>query len=228
MRLKRCRNVFMSFLIKKILKGQVTTQNRFPVFAALATIFLSLYFFNNYNQFFPVIDYQGLEWEKKIPFLPWTAWLYASDYVFPLAVGFLISSPFILTTVSWAFFYMSIIVNLLFFFLPIQCPREQYLIPEGEAWLLHWIRNVDSPFNSFPSAHVAIVWLTLLAVKQERPKYFPIFLVWALLICVSTLTTKQHFVIDVAGGILIGQLVYWGAYLQVRRSFSVRTASTSP
>lgn len=31
----------------------------------------------------------------------------------------------------------------------------------------------------------------------------------AVLVCVSTLTTKQHVIVDVAGGVLLAEFCYW-------------------
>ncbi|MCM2322222.1 MAG: phosphatase PAP2 family protein, partial [Oligoflexia bacterium] len=43
----------------------------------------------------------------------------------------------------------------------------------------------------------------------EQRKKFPFFFLWATSIAVTTLTTKQHYIIDVVTGFLMSVIVYW-------------------
>ena len=42
-------------------------------------------------------------------------------------------------------------------------------------------------------------------------------LVWAVLICIATLTTKQHVIVDVFGGIVLAEVCYGLGGIQVFR-----------
>lgn len=95
----------------------------------------------------------------------------------------------------------------LFWLLPESLPRpDPALIGNG---FLHQrlsrLWALDLPVNGFPSLHVAI---TCLACRMLAGHYRGLWIV-ALggLICLSTLTTKQHTLIDVLGGGLLAALI---------------------
>lgn len=87
-------------------------------------------------------------------------------------------------------------------------------LPSG-VWggVLAWLYRADRPTDLFPSLHVAMSFLMAKAVGRERPTWRPAMLAWALLIAVSTLLIRQHYVIDVIGGLVIAYLG-WFAYVR--------------
>lgn len=189
-------------------KFRVNDQNRVFVFIILGLLFIIPYLLNNRISYFPSRAFEFTKLELWIPFWDWTVWIYFSDYIFPFAVGYLLHSSLNLSRVCFGFFLMTIVTNLTFFFYPVHYTREFYPLNESSSFGMHLIRELDSPLNCFPSAHVAIVVVTLLALQKERPQYYLSFLIWAILICISTLTTKQHYLVDVIGGVLVGWICF--------------------
>ncbi|MBP5159414.1 MAG: phosphatase PAP2 family protein, partial [Lachnospiraceae bacterium] len=79
------------------------------------------------------------------------------------------------------------------------------------SWLLNVIYFFDLPNNLFPSIHSLKSWLCFAAVRDERrvPAWFKGFsFVLAVLICVSTLYTKQHVAADALAGVFVAE-VFW-------------------
>ncbi len=86
--------------------------------------------------------------------------------------------------------------------------------PAGIDWSLHpdfaFLKTVDTAGNAFPSLHVATAFFTLFWLdRQLRQMRSPaslllLNLVWCLGIVYSTMATKQHVFLDVAGGIVLG------------------------
>ncbi|MDE7312968.1 MAG: phosphatase PAP2 family protein [Eubacterium sp.] len=75
-----------------------------------------------------------------------------------------------------------------------------------------FVYKMDAPDNLFPSIHCLVSWFCYIGIRGR--KEYPLWYrgascVMAVLVCVSTLTTKQHVVIDVAGGVLLAELCYW-------------------
>lgn len=82
------------------------------------------------------------------------------------------------------------------------------------AWLVNFLRGVDTPTNVCPSIHVSsTVGILLVLFRSEQLKRFRILKAGALclgiLICLSTMILDQHSVIDVICGIALSATLYW-------------------
>ena len=104
-----------------------------------------------------------------------------------------------------------VIAGALHWAFPTRYPRELFPIPEGtdplSAGMLQVVRFFDTPSSCLPSLHVAISFASALLVWRERKRIFWALLAWSLVIAASTLTTKQHYLIDVLSGALLAVLV---------------------
>ena len=86
----------------------------------------------------------------------------------------------------------------------------------GTGWiaLMRILYGIDTPDNLFPSLHCMVAWLCWVGIRENRRVPFPwriAALLMAVAVCLSTLTTRQHVLPDVAGGILLSELCYWVA-----------------
>lgn len=161
-----------------------------------------------------------------IPFLPWTVLIYLGCFLFWAAQYLFIARQS--RSEAYRFFLADFLAKAMclpfFLFLPTTNIRPAV---EGTAlWdsLLRLVYQIDAPTNLFPSIHCLVSWLCWIGVRGRRdiPSWHRQFsLVMALAVCVSTLTTRQHVILDVAGGILLAELGYWAAGL---RPLAVRYA----
>lgn len=74
------------------------------------------------------------------------------------------------------------------------------------------VYRIDAADNLFPSIHCLVSWFCYIGIRgrKEIPMWYRgASCVMAVLVCVSTLTTKQHVLIDVAGGVLLAEACYW-------------------
>ncbi|WP_185929310.1 phosphatase PAP2 family protein [Paenibacillus popilliae] len=76
--------------------------------------------------------------------------------------------------------------------------------------MVQFIYATDQPYNCFPSIHVLSSYIIIKAVMQCRHiskhiKSFIVIFCW--FIIASTLFVKQHVLLDVAGGILLAELL---------------------
>ena len=67
----------------------------------------------------------------------------------------------------------------------------------------------DYPHNAAPSGHTFYTVISFLYLRLWKPKVRGIALTLALLIIASTLLTKQHYVLDVVSGLILGITAYW-------------------
>ncbi|MDD7511187.1 MAG: phosphatase PAP2 family protein [Peptostreptococcaceae bacterium] len=75
--------------------------------------------------------------------------------------------------------------------------------------ILGTIYAMDAPTNLFPSIHCLVSWLCFAAMrdKQGIPKWMKLCtLIFALAVCASTQFTKQHYIVDVVGGIILAEI----------------------
>lgn len=143
--------------------------------------------------------------DRLVPFVP---------ELLPLYVAYL---PFYWWTVARArtdrevneLFYATHALLLLslpwFVFCPVRMPLEQFYAPTPHNWADALWRWFDAPQNCFPSLHVSSC-LLFLEVNWRRPGRVPASLV-ALAIAASTVLVKQHYVLDVLGGMVAYGLV---------------------
>ena len=103
---------------------------------------------------------------------------------------------------------MSAIALAVFWFMPTAVPV--FPIDDAMHPALHFLKTTDAAGNAFPSLHVSFsVFACAFLARQLRdvgaPRWVHAFNVaWAVGIVYSTLAVRQHVVIDVAGGLLLG------------------------
>ena len=144
--------------------------------------------------------------DRALPLVPFWAIVYGALYLFLilLPVVVLREDELIRRTVH-AYLLIWITAYLFFFVVyPTAAPRPDKVIGEGFAvWGLRALYSSDPPYNCFPSLHVAHSFVSALACSRVHGRVGIIATMFAALVAVSTLLTKQHYVLDVvAGGFL--------------------------
>jgi membrane-associated phospholipid phosphatase len=150
--------------------------------------------------------------DRMIPFVPLSVWIYLSG-VFFLPVAYCLNRCVVgLNKHLFSFTALIIGGGVIFEFCPTEYPRELFPLPAGTDWLtsLAWrtLRGLDTSANCAPSLHVAISFLVAFGFLDDRQKWFPAMFAWALLLAASTLTTKQHYFLDVMMGVSYAMVVF--------------------
>lgn len=150
--------------------------------------------------------------DKIVPFFPQTIWLYLSEIILCVAVYFVAKERVNLVRYLVGVLAVTISAVVIFSIFPTIFPRTYYPIPANiDHWtlsLFNWLRIIDLPTNCLPSLHVCYSCMACFVFLQEQKKKFPFFFIWAMLICLSTLTTKQHYFLDVILGFMIATFYY--------------------
>jgi membrane-associated phospholipid phosphatase len=68
--------------------------------------------------------------------------------------------------------------------------------------------HLDLPLNSFPSLHMAVATYAACVARRFFPSLAIALTLWVLLIGYSTLALKQHYLVDLPPGIVLGWLAY--------------------
>lgn len=77
--------------------------------------------------------------------------------------------------------------------------------------LLKFLYTIDSADNLFPSIHCLVSWYCYAGMRgraEISKGYRASSLIFALLVCVSTLVTKQHVIVDVIAGVGFAELTW--------------------
>jgi membrane-associated phospholipid phosphatase len=151
--------------------------------------------------------------DQVVPFLPHTVWIYLSEYIFFGAVYYTCKDILNLNKYIYSIMSLQVFSVLIFWIWPTTYPRELFPLPLDLDPITYFafdtLRQADTSANCCPSLHVSSVYLSAFIFLDDQRKKFPFFFIWGTLIALSTLTTKQHYWIDVLTGFLMAGVFYW-------------------
>jgi membrane-associated phospholipid phosphatase len=163
--------------------------------------------------------YFPTRFDALIQFDPRWVWIYSGLY-YPMIVLAALSTP------DWAAychmigcFLLLLAVQITFFLLwPVAIPawwRMNTGISAARALhprsmrMLDMVWSYDKLRNSLPSMHVSVATMVDLTIWQNWPVAGYIGGLFPVLIAISALKTKQHYVVDVVPGAVLGALVFF-------------------
>lgn len=147
--------------------------------------------------------------DERIPYMPGWSWVYSFLY-YPaiLYLNLIAGSPVHFLRMAFSFIVLLAMQLACFTLYPVATPAHWRREPDSGARserFLKFVRNFDAESNCFPSMHVSVATLTALHAQATLG---PVAFAFPLLIAVSCALTKQHYLIDLPFGALLG----WGAY----------------
>jgi membrane-associated phospholipid phosphatase len=191
----------------------LTKQNKYFYSALWVLIGGTLYLTSNHNPIFPPQLLPMSAFEKSIPFIPWTYWIYSSEMFLFFSVYIVCKDLVNANKYLYSFLAVQITSVCIFMLWPTTYPRDLFPMPTDidhlTAICFGNLRSVDNPNNCFPSLHVSSVFLSSFVYLDEQREKFPFFFGWAVLIAISTLTTKQHYIADVVSGLGLAIVMYY-------------------
>ena len=152
--------------------------------------------------------------DLRLPFVPQFLIVYFGCYIF-WAVNYILAARQEKEQV-YRFFTADLISRCvcLIIFLAYPTTNTRPVIEGSGFWdlLAGWLYSIDAADNLFPSIHCLVSWFCFLAVKGQKKIpiwYKAVSFILAVLVFLSTLFTKQHVIVDVAGGIFLAQGCFW-------------------
>lgn len=107
---------------------------------------------------------------------------------------------------------VNLIAFIIYLFFQTYVPRESIINSDFLSGVLQFIYSHDRPYNAFPSLHVALSSVVATYFVNIKSKWSWAFVATALLISISTLFVKQHFIVDVLSGATLGVAVTWSVF----------------
>ncbi len=140
--------------------------------------------------------------DRAIPFLPLTAVVYLSQFPLLFLALWRARDAEAMTRTFVAIGIATLVSVAIFMVFPTTIPR-----PGGAGTLLEALYLFDVPTNCFPSLHVSLALIAAAGFARGRGGA----IAWAVLISLSTLTTKQHVAVDVLGGAVVATVALFFA-----------------
>jgi membrane-associated phospholipid phosphatase len=135
------------------------------------------------------------------------AWslVYGALYLFLILLPvIIIQEERLLRATFRAYLVLWLLSYAVFWTYPTVAPRPPSVEGDGfAAWGLRFLYSADPPHNCFPSLHVAHTFVSALATGRVHRRLGWVALACAALVGLSTLFTKQHYVLDVVAGVAL-------------------------
>jgi membrane-associated phospholipid phosphatase len=169
------------------------------------------YLFLERHHFFSATTMPLSVMDRRIPFWAETVWIYLSIHCLMPIGPFLINQRQQLIRYAAGIVLIGLVADVVFIFWPTTCPRPD---ATGTNAIYRHLVSIDNSFHAFPSLHAAFaIYSARVAVMVVReingsPFLKVILWLWAFLILLATLTTKQHVIVDIIAGSTIGAAIY--------------------
>jgi membrane-associated phospholipid phosphatase len=147
--------------------------------------------------------------DDRIPFVPGFAPLYFSAFILGTTGYLILFTHENLPQVVLGYLILFTIGSLSYMFIPCRAERQEDLIVTNiSTYLISTFQRRSEPFNSFPSMHVGYcLFSALVVLRFSSLELGGILLIWAGLVAISTLFTKQHHLVDVMVGAVLAVIV---------------------
>jgi membrane-associated phospholipid phosphatase len=200
------------------------------IFDRLLEIFITIvlivggyqFYFFAQRQTFRDARYLETRFDDQITFDPRWVWIYSGLYYPMILLAALVVPSWRAYAYSVGCFLALLAIQVTFFILwPVAIPsywRNNIEVDDARTAyprsmrMLDMVWSYDKLRNSLPSMHVSVAMMVDLTIWQNWPAAGYVAGLFPLLIAASALKTKQHYVVDVVPGAMLGGLVFfaWG------------------
>ena len=147
--------------------------------------------------------------DERIPYRPEWVWIYSFIY-YPLilVLNFALETPRQFVHVATSFMLLLALQMAFFVLFPVMTPERWRALNRRSSMserLLALVQRFDARSNSFPSMHTSVAMLTALHLE---PHLGAAAFAFPVLIALSCLFTKQHYVVDLPAGAALGWAVH--------------------
>jgi membrane-associated phospholipid phosphatase len=176
-----------------------------------AFLIVGVYQFYFWCQRNPVFEPRelGVTLDERIPYVPGWVWIYSFLY-YPviLYLNAVFKSTEEFTQVAASYLLLLALQAVFFLLFPVRLPHRWRAINERRTLserFLAFVQGFDETSNCFPSMHMSVAMLTAMYLY---PHFGNLAFAFPVLIGISCLLTKQHYLVDVPAGAGLGWLVY--------------------
>lgn len=184
----------------------------YPVSIGMVALLLlvPLYIFIAHGVAGRTLHAPALTLDRLLPLVPAWALVYGSLYLFLIVLPvFVVREPEHIRRTVLTYLMVWTVAYLCFLIYPTVAPRPASFTGKGfTAWGLRFLYEADPPYNCFPSLHVAHSFVSALTCYPVHRRVGVLATICASLVALSTLLTRQHYVLDVVAGAFLACVAY--------------------
>jgi membrane-associated phospholipid phosphatase len=188
--------------------------------AALVGVVFPGYFAIGLNQDPQLAHTLATRLDLAIPFSPAWMFAYGGVYTALLLPCFVVKCDRLFRRVALAYLFALLVSYATFAIFPVTTGRDHFRPdPASLDTTVFWVwgaalnYTIDPPMNCFPSLHVATMTLATLATWRADRLVGAFAAVVAVIISLSTLLVKQHYIADVLAGAALA-FVGWAIFIR--------------
>ncbi|WP_028561720.1 phosphatase PAP2 family protein [Paenibacillus pinihumi] len=173
-----------------------------------------------------------IPWDERIPFLPvfiipYLAWY---PFVMIMLVAIFIQHSTVYYRTLIALCLGLILSYITFFFFQTSIDRPEISGEGALLWLVKLVYTTDGAYNCFPSIHVLTSYLMLKGAAactdlSIGARLAVRVIAWSVII--STVFVKQHVLLDIVGGIVVAELMFYAAGRWIKSRQKLRTVQSA-
>lgn len=150
----------------------------------------------------------NLRLDNHVPLIPWTVWIYISYYLLlPISVILIWNSRYIIPLLSTQIIATSL-ASLIWKIFPNGVSRPVIGNSSGYSFrVLELLYYHDRDCNGLPSGHILHTFISCYFLSLLFPQLWLAFYVILLAISLSTITTKQHYFLDMVTTLALTPLI---------------------
>ncbi|WP_295199495.1 phosphatase PAP2 family protein [uncultured Chryseobacterium sp.] len=148
------------------------------------------------------------DFEKSIPFVPWSIIPYMAGGLFFCLVFFSCKDKHQLKILTWRMLFVIVTAGIFFIITPLRFSFPKPEVPHAILGMpFSFLKTFDSPFNQSPSLHITFAFI-FWSVFKDLSKWRNFLMIWLILLGISTLTTYQHHIIDILTGAILAHVSF--------------------
>ncbi|GHT22482.1 hypothetical protein FACS189430_04330 [Bacteroidia bacterium] len=192
------------------------------------TYYFNNFLFDNLDRYFIAADDSLFGGQPSLAFSRYMPWAWFSELMY---FGYFSYYFLVMGVAVWCYVRRNEIVDkviflitgsfycyyLLFIIFPVVGPQYQFLPPANEvpdgylmSRLMQFLQATgEKPTGAFPSSHVGITLIVVIFTYRHCQNLLRYALPLFIILVLSTVYIKAHYLIDVIGGLASGFLLYW-------------------
>jgi len=146
--------------------------------------------------------YWKIKFDDKIPFIPIFIIPYVGYFFYVIATIIYLWNTKYINNFFITYIISYIFAGLFWYFVPNGVKRPKVYKKDIFSQLTKYIYGIDEDTNGFPSAHIFATLICSYFLAFAFPSHLILILSVTFLISISTVFVKQHYVLDILGGIV--------------------------